>query len=122
MSRKNHKFCDRLCALSPGGNIMSKVSKRFAVALVAVLFPIAAFADLSGTVTVSANQSLNLETGAAASSGGDLLWNGTTLTPQGKAKALNVTTSLFALSGTSGYATLNQALLQAGASFASSSP
>ena len=77
---------------------------RFAVAFVAVVFPMAAFADLSGTVTVSSGQSLNLETGSAAASGGDLLWNGTTLAPQGKAKALNA--SLAGLSGATGYATL----------------
>jgi uncharacterized protein (TIGR03437 family) len=53
----------------------------------ALLFPVAAFADLSGTVTLSANQSINLETGAAVTSGGDFLWNGSTLTPQGNVYA-----------------------------------
>src|ERR1700730_1355162 len=97
---------------------------RFAVAFVAVVFPIAAFADLSpaAPVTVPAGQSLNLETGAVAASGGDLLWNGTTITPQGSAKALNV--GSLGISGASGYATLNQAILQAGlqAGLGSSAP
>jgi uncharacterized protein (TIGR03437 family) len=93
---------------------------RFAVAFVAVVFPMAAFADLSGTVTVSSGQSLNLETGSAAASGGDLLWNGTTLAPQGKAKALNA--SLAGLSGATGYATLTQAILQSFSALGSSTP
>ncbi len=100
---------------------MPSLKSRFAVGVIAVLFPIAAFADLSGTATLSANQSFNMETGATASSGGDFLWNGTTLTPQGKAKALNATT-LAGLSGSTGYATLSQTVLQSFASLGSSSP
>ncbi len=46
-----------------------------------------ALADVSGTQTLTGTQSLNLETGATAASGGDLLWNGSSLTPQGTAKA-----------------------------------
>jgi len=95
---------------------MTNLFCRFAVAL--VVFPIAAFADLTGTVTVSAGQSLNLETGAAAASGGDLLWSGSTLTPQGKAKAY----ANPALSGATAYAALTQSLLQSFASLASSAP
>ena len=93
---------------------------RFAIAF--IVFPIAAFADISGTVTVNSGQSLSLETGTAAASGGDLLWNGTTLAPQGSAKALNV--SALGLSGASGYAALSQTILQAGlqAGLGSSSP
>ena len=52
--------------------------------------PIAALADLNQTTTLSANTALNLDTGATAASGGDLLWNGSTITPQGKARAYNV--------------------------------
>jgi uncharacterized protein (TIGR03437 family) len=82
------------------------------IAVVAVLFPIAAFADLTGTVTLSSSQSVNLETGQAVSSGGDLLWNGSTLAPQGKVVAANL--AGLGLSGTSGYSELTQALLQEG--------
>lgn len=85
-----------------------------AVAVLAILFPIAAFADLSGTVTVNANQSLNLETGAAAASGGDLLWTGTTLVPQGSTVAANISNLSAVYTGASGYAMVNQLLLQAG--------
>ena len=46
-----------------------------------------ALADLNGTQTLTGTQSLNLDTGATAASGGDVLWNGSSLTPQGTAKA-----------------------------------
>ena len=50
-------------------------------------FPAAVLADLSQTTTLQANTTINLDTGAVAASGGDLLWNGTTITPQGRARA-----------------------------------
>ena len=82
---------------------------RFAA--LAILFPVAAFADLTGTATLTPGTSLNLETGATAASGGDLLWNGTTLAPQGKAEALNLTTAL-GLSGTIEFSTISLSLFQ----------
>jgi uncharacterized protein (TIGR03437 family) len=82
-----------------------RLTKRTAVAALAVLFPIAAFADLTGTVTLSKNTSINLETGETIAAGGDLLWNGSTLAPQGKALA-----AVF----TAPYATLTQTQLQQG--------
>ena len=51
---------------------------------------IAARADISQTTALASGNALNLDTGATASSGGDLLWNGSTITPQGKAKAYNL--------------------------------
>ena len=59
-------------------------------AILALALPIAAFADLSGKATLSANTALNLDTGATAASGGDILWSGSTITPQGNAGASNV--------------------------------
>jgi uncharacterized protein (TIGR03437 family) len=100
---------------------MSKIWNRVGVAGVAVLFPLAAFADVSGTPTLSANSQISMDTGATVSSGGDFLWNGTTLTPQGAAKALNAT-ALAGISGTSGYATLTQMIIMSFASLGSSSP
>src|SRR5580658_9140622 len=51
-------------------------------------FPAAALADLTQTTTLQANTSLNLETGVTATgSGGDILWDGSAMTPQGKATA-----------------------------------
>ena len=79
--------------------------KLTAVAVLALLFPVAALADLTGTVTLSPNTSLNLDTGATTAAGGDLLWNGSTLAPQGKALA-----AVFSAQ----YATLTQTQLQQG--------
>jgi uncharacterized protein (TIGR03437 family) len=56
-------------------------------AAVALAFPLSALADLSDTKTLTATQSLNLATGAITTAGGDILWNGISLTPQGTAKA-----------------------------------
>jgi len=64
------------------------LSRRIAIAILA--FPIAALADVSGTTTLEANTNLNLDTGATAATGGDLRWNGSTITPQGTARAFNV--------------------------------
>ena len=60
---------------------------RTAIAVLAALFPIAAFADISGTLTIAANTSVSMDTATVVTSGADFLWNGTMLTPQGSAKA-----------------------------------
>jgi uncharacterized protein (TIGR03437 family) len=52
-----------------------------------------ASADVSGTKTLTATTALNLDTGNTAASGGDLLWNGSILTPQSKAGIFNFLTS-----------------------------
>jgi len=44
-------------------------------------------ADLAAYITLPASQQINLETGTVVTSGGDLAWNGSTLTPQGNAVA-----------------------------------
>jgi hypothetical protein len=64
--------------------------KRLAIGVLALALPSAALADLNSTVTLQANTTLNLDTGATAASGGDILWNGSTITPQDKAKAYNI--------------------------------
>jgi uncharacterized protein (TIGR03437 family) len=61
-------------------------------AMAAALCAVAA-ADVSGTKTLTANTALNLDTGNTAASGGDLLWNGTALAPQGTAGVFNFLTS-----------------------------
>jgi uncharacterized protein (TIGR03437 family) len=45
-------------------------------------FPILAVADISGTPTLAVNATLNLDTGAVGTSGGDIVWNGSTIAPQ----------------------------------------
>lgn len=75
--------------------------------LIAAIFPGAARADLSQTTTLAANTALDLDTGATAASGGDILWNGSTITPQGKARAYNLPgdpgATVFSLNGESSY-------------------
>jgi uncharacterized protein (TIGR03437 family) len=49
-----------------------------------------AMADLSETTILQTNMALNLETGAVAGSGGDILWEESGITPQGGAKLSNI--------------------------------
>jgi len=63
------------------------MNRILALLILALTFSLAALADLNQTTTLQANSRLNLDTGTMPSSGGDLLWNGTTITPQGTAKA-----------------------------------
>jgi uncharacterized protein (TIGR03437 family) len=75
-------------------------------AILAYSLPIVAFADVTGSPTLQATTALNLDTGATSGSGGDLLWNGTILTPQGTAGIFN-----FLVSGSIGptlYASITQ--------------
>ena len=65
-------------------------ARILALYVLAFIFPVAALADLNQTTTLQANTRLNLDTGATPTSGGDLLWNGLTITPQGSAKAYNL--------------------------------
>jgi uncharacterized protein (TIGR03437 family) len=89
---------------------MSKLFYRNVLAVLVFTFPIAALADVTGTPTLSANTSLSLDTGTTASSGGDISWNGTTLTPQGSAVGVDAT-PLAGISGASGYSTVTSALI-----------
>jgi len=61
-----------------------------AAAVLATAFSTAAFADQSGSVTLTATSYLNLDTSAISSAGGDVLWNGTSLTVQGQAGLYNL--------------------------------
>jgi len=61
----------------------------FAYAILTVAFPTSVLADVTGTQTLAANTALSLDTGATSSSGGDILWSGTAMTPQGKATDFN---------------------------------
>lgn len=74
-----------------------------------------ASADISGTKTLTATTALNLDTGNTSSSGGDLLWNGSTLVPQGTAGIFN-----FLVSGSTG-TTLFGSLTQSNLSVLSNS-
>lgn len=64
--------------------------KHPALAALAIAFSTAAWADQSGSITLTANTYLNLETGAVSNAGGDIFWNGSALTPQGRAGLHNL--------------------------------
>jgi hypothetical protein len=73
---------------------MRKASNRplgwAAISALAFGLPIAALADRSESVILQANSALNLDTGGIVSSGGDILWNGSMIAPQGTAIARNL--------------------------------
>ena len=76
-------------------NRRATMSRRYAnhcmaLVLLTIALSSAARADQSGNTTLAANTFLNLDTGVVSSTGGDLLWNGTTLTPQGRAETYNL--------------------------------
>jgi uncharacterized protein (TIGR03437 family) len=70
------------------------MSMRYSSCGVAILLAIAlsasARADQSGSTTLGANASLNLDTGEVSNIGGDILWNGSALVPQGRAGLFNL--------------------------------
>jgi len=57
---------------------------------VALAISAAAWGDQSGTATLKPHACLNLDTGAAACTGADLVWDGATLTAQGGAALYNL--------------------------------
>ncbi len=58
------------------------------------LFASAARADIHQTTTLQSGNRLNLDNGSVVSSGGDILWDGTTIGPQGAATAANISPTL----------------------------
>ena len=69
---------------------MSKLFSWNALALFALAFAAPGFADVSGTPTLSANATLNLDTGTVGTSGGDILWTGTSIKFQGSATGFDL--------------------------------
>ena len=65
-------------------------SYRMATVLLAIALSTAAWADQSGNTTLVPNTFLNLDTGAVSAAGGDILWNGTSLAPRGRAGLINL--------------------------------
>jgi uncharacterized protein (TIGR03437 family) len=96
---------------------MSSVCRRCAgLAVLAVLYPAAAWANASGTTTLSANTRFSFDTGATVTSGGDILFTGTSITLQGSATEFSLGV------GSSEYGILSQAILSAFGSAYSSAP
>src|SRR5580692_4993260 len=58
--------------------------------LLVVAVPVAAHADRTGTVTLSANMALSLDTGISSSSVGDIFWNGDYIAPLSSATTYNI--------------------------------
>ena len=56
-------------------------------AIAALPFPMAVFADIQGSPTLSAGQELNVSSGVLGAAGGDLQWTGTQINFLGTAKA-----------------------------------
>jgi hypothetical protein len=63
---------------------------RIVIAILLLTFPMAALADLNESTILQTDSALNLDAGAVVGSGGDILWNGSTLCPQGSAKVRNL--------------------------------
>lgn len=79
----------------------------------AFAFPVAVRADLNQTNVLTAGTTINLDTGVTGTSGGDIQWTASGLTPQGSATALHIyddwpiaqfqTISILVVSGIPGY-------------------
>jgi uncharacterized protein (TIGR03437 family) len=88
---------------------MRRLLNDTTIGILALILPIAALANVTGTPTLSSGQTLSLDTGTVGSSGGDILFTGSSITFQGSATGLNVT-SLSGLSGSSGLSTVTTAI------------
>lgn len=60
-----------------------------ALSILVCAFPLALWADLSENTILQSSSTLNLDTGWVSSSG-DIVWNGSTIAPQGNAKVRNL--------------------------------
>jgi uncharacterized protein (TIGR03437 family) len=84
-----------------------RISTRTAIALLGMACPLLSFADVTGTITLISGQRFSFDSGTVVPSGGDLLWNGSTLTPQG-----SVTAALYGVFSTlATYNTVTQDLI-----------
>ena len=86
---------------------MQRLLNTTTITLLALAFPLAALADLSGKVTLTASQAVSLDTGTTTPTGGDILWNGSSIAPQGGAAVSNLSSSL----GAQYFANLTQTAL-----------
>jgi uncharacterized protein (TIGR03437 family) len=80
---------------------MKKRSVPFLIAISLLLRPVAAIAGLNGAPTLTAGQTLSLDTGAVSTSGGDILWNGSVIAFQ--ASAIGLDLGALGLTGNVGY-------------------
>jgi len=95
-----------------------RIAVNLTCAMLALMIPIAARADLKGTQTLAANTAFSFDTGATSATGGDMLWSGTSMTPQGKATAGNVP----GFTGAASFALVTQSILQSFGALFTSAP
>ncbi|HKX00380.1 MAG TPA: hypothetical protein VJN43_21750 [Bryobacteraceae bacterium] len=69
---------------------MQSIGRNVTKAFLILVLPSAALADLSENLILQANSTLNLETGAVGNSGGDIVWDGSSIVPQGTVKLRNL--------------------------------
>jgi uncharacterized protein (TIGR03437 family) len=83
---------------------MKRLLHDTAIVILALVFPIAGLATITGTQALSAGQIFDFDTGAVVTSGGDILWTGTSITLQGSATAYSE--SMLGLTGMATFNTL----------------
>jgi fibronectin-binding autotransporter adhesin len=91
---------------------MRRLLNAKTIAMLSLVFPVAAWANVTGTPTLTASQTLSLDAGTTGASGGDILWNGSTIAPQGSATAVNLS-ALGLGTGALAFGGLSQAELSA---------
>ena len=72
---------------------MTRLLDTTTIVILALILPVAAVANVTGTQTLTTGgmTTLDLNTGVAGTSGGDILWTGTGISMQGNAMELNLT-------------------------------
>ena len=100
---------------------MRRLLNNTTITILALILPVAALANITGTQALSSGQILSLDTGIVVTSGGDILWTGSSIMPQGSAKAFSLTALSSSFSGASSFGVLTQSTLSAFGSEYSSS-
>jgi uncharacterized protein (TIGR03437 family) len=100
---------------------MTRLPNTTIIGILALILPVAALANVTGTQTLTTGgmTTLDLDTGVAGTSGGDILWTGTGISMQGNATELNLTANS-GFNGPSGLSMLYQSLLTQFGSYSSS--
>lgn len=72
---------------------MTRLLNKTTIGILALILPIAALANVTGTqtLTTGGKTTLALDTGVVGTSGGDILWTGSSIQMQGSATELNLT-------------------------------
>jgi uncharacterized protein (TIGR03437 family) len=98
---------------------MTTLLDATAIGILAIILPVAALANVTGTQKLTTGQTLSLDTGVAGTSGGDILWTaGTGISMQGNATELNLTAAS-SYSGASSLSLLDAAQLTQFGSYSS---